>query len=181
MGAACCAPTQMAKYFFIFSRLIAQTTLYLAERIVEVPEVLAHWMIASFKKSEYVRCGACIKCGQCCQAIGMQFPRGWLKRPWLVQLIKKWHFLRYNFRFVELQDNMLVYECLYQNSNQTCGIHRLRPALCRDFPRALLFGHPKLHEGCGFFFVKRNAERFEEVLEKIISSSQPQTNNHSVG
>jgi Fe-S-cluster containining protein len=151
-------------------RFFIQAVMLIIEAIMWPPERLAAFLIASFKKSEYVRRGKCRQTGQCCLAIGMVLPRWIIRRVVLVRIIQAWHRLRYNFTPVEVQDNMLVYECCYLTPKNSCGIYWRRPALCRNFPSTPLYGFPKLHEGCGFCFVKREAKRFEEVLQKIRGS-----------
>ena len=150
---------------FVF-RYIIQITMLIIEAIMFVPERVAAFLIASFKKSEFVRRGKCRRTGQCCRAIGLVLPRWMIRQAVLVRVVQAWHWLRYNFTLLGVQDNMLVYECCYLTLKNSCGIHWRRPALCRNFPKTPLFGVRKLHEGCGFFFVKRFGVSFEDVLQK---------------
>lgn len=149
-------------------RFVVQFTMFIVEALMWAPERLAAFIISSFKKSEYVRRGRCRQTGQCCRAIGMVLPRWIIRCPRLVRMIRAWHYLRYNFTPIEIQDNMLVYECRYLTPKNSCGIHWRRPALCRNFPLVPLYGQPKLHEGCGFYFVKRKGKRFEDVLQECV-------------
>ena len=152
---------------FYFCRFLAQIICNGLEILVKICEWPATRLIRLIKKTEYVRKGSCQMTGQCCRAIGMQFPAAWHKRTRMLNLIKKWHYLRYNFTYIGTHNNMLVYECNYLTHDNKCGIQRFKPALCRDFPKTPLFGVTKLHKGCGFYFARRGASEFEKVLNKM--------------
>ncbi|MBF0105375.1 MAG: hypothetical protein HQM16_08625 [Deltaproteobacteria bacterium] len=156
-----------------FSRLIAQVVCYVAEWIVIFCEWPTKIILGLFKKSEYIRTGACKMTGQCCHLIGMEFPQSWHTRTRLLTLVKKWHFLRYNFTYLGTVDSLLVYECGYVTKDNKCGIQRFKPALCRGFPKTPLTGYTKLHKGCGFSFVKRYPSEFEKILNKLTTQSHP--------
>lgn len=156
------------RFSLLALRFISQILMLTVEAIMFLPEKVASFLIHSFKKSEYVRLGKCRQTGQCCRAIGMILPRWMIRCPLLVRIVQAWHRLRYHFTPIEIQDNMLVYECRYLKQDHTCGIYWRRPALCRNFPSTPLYGQPKLHEGCGFCFVRRNGKRFEDVLQECV-------------
>lgn len=159
----------MGKIAFHTIRFCVQFILSLIEGFIGVCDWIAMKIITVFKKPEYVRKGACQMTGQCCRAIGMEFPKSWHKFPKLLNLVKRWHYLRYNFTYLGTTGNMLVYECNYLTKDNKCGIHPVRPKLCRDYPKLPLFGYTKLHKGCGFSFQKRFPNKFEKVLETVQS------------
>ena len=134
--------------------------------ILEIFQRIEDKFIYLLKKPEYVRKGACQQSGTCCQNIGIVIPESWLRRPWLARAFVRWHRYRYNFIYLGKTDNMLIYECRYLSKDHRCSIYRFRPRLCREFPKEILWGYPKLHRGCGFYFVKRGGSEFRTVLEK---------------
>lgn len=119
-----------------------------------------------FFRTEFVRRGQCRMTGLCCQNIGMEVPRSWLKRPRLLKWIQKWHQLRYRFDYQGIQDNMLVYSCRDLTPDKRCSIQWMKPKLCRDYPPTPLFGILKLHKGCGFYFEKREGADFGKIIRK---------------
>lgn len=149
------------------ARFFVQVALFILEGFVGVCDWLAGRVITVFKKPEYVRRGACQKTGQCCRAIGMELPRSWYRHAWVISLVKKWHYLRYNFTCLGTFGNMLVYECNYVTDDNRCGIYPVRPKLCRDFPKRTLSGYTRLHKGCGYAFYRRKATPFDRVLTRM--------------
>jgi Fe-S-cluster containining protein len=121
-------------------------------------------LIRLFKKPEYERKGGCQKTGICCSNLGIQLPASWMKRPWLVRYFIWWHRYRYNFHYHDRTDTLLIYHCAYLTKNNTCSIYKWRPRLCREYPQLQLWGFPKLHKGCGFYFAKRGQKDFREML-----------------
>lgn len=145
---------------------VVRAILYVGGWIIELTQRLQDRMTHMMQKPEYVRAGACGSCGKCCHAVGIEVPRWMLRFPKCEQFFIWWHDLRYNFSYLGRHDNLLVYECRFINAHNKCSIYRWRPRLCREFPRAELFGAPRLHEGCGFYFIKRNASKFAQTLAK---------------
>ncbi|MBU0506890.1 YkgJ family cysteine cluster protein [bacterium] len=146
-------------------RFIIQIIFFVVERITDFVDALAFKFITVFQPPEYIRKGACKSSGTCCKQIGLSLPWSWVKRPGIVALVRKWHFLRYNFEPLGMVDNMLVYKCLYLKEDNKCPIHRYKPKLCREFPARKLIGKVDLYKGCGFYYVTRKAEKFEAVLQ----------------
>ena len=136
------------------------------ELFLTVTDRISHFVLRRFFKPEFRRAGACQQTGACCQAIGMEFPRFMEKRPKRLKFFIRWHFLRYNFQFLGLSHNMLVYECLYLTKDKKCGIHWRKPKLCRDYPFPMFYGYPKLHKGCGYSFVPVKISPFEKALKQ---------------
>ena len=117
----------------------------------------AYHLLRFHKRSEYVVKGGCARTGQCCKDLALQMPKSWVKHPRLVKLINAWYRNIFNFHYRgTINENWLVYECHYLKNGNTCGIYPYRPKLCREFPLVPLFGHGRLHKGCGFWFAKRN-------------------------
>ena len=148
------------------TRFFVQAVFFTLEWIIEKSENLAHWILRLFHKSEYVRGGQCEMTGNCCRAIGIEFPKSWHSKPRLLKWFQKWHGFRYNFRYLGIKGNMHVYDCHYLTDDNRCGIHHFKPKLCRQFPREPFYGLIKLHKGCGYFFHKRGSKPFEGVLRQ---------------
>ena len=93
-------------------------------------------------------------------------PEAWVRRPWIVRFFIWWHRYRFNFHYLETVNNLLVYECGYIGKNNLCSIYKWRPRLCREHPNTFLWGFPRVHKGCGFYFTKRGQKDFQEILKK---------------
>jgi Fe-S-cluster containining protein len=146
------------------TRFVIQIIFFIVERITDFVDALAFKVITFIQPTEYIRKGSCKGSGTCCQQIGLSLPRSWAKKPRVVWLVRKWHYLRYNFEPLGMVDNMLVYKCLYLGDDNKCPIHRYKPKLCREFPARKLIGKVDLYRGCGFYYVTRKAEKFEDIL-----------------
>jgi Fe-S-cluster containining protein len=129
---------------------------------------LAYRLLYSHRRSQFVRMGGCARTGQCCRNLALEIPKSWAKRPWILRLFAGWYRAIFNFHFLELnQESWMVFECHHLKNGKVCSIYPYRPKLCREFPLLPLFGHGRLHKGCGFYFVKRDAlGTFAETLAK---------------
>lgn len=156
----------LKKRSFHLLRFIVQVYFFFFEWVWSATEWVQESYLRIFFKPEYVRKGHCQSTGQCCRAIGIEIPVWWWNRPKLVAFIKKWHHLRYNFTFLGRHKSLLVYSCNYLTDDNKCSIHKFKPKLCRDFPKASLKGFPKLHKGCGFYFEKRVGKDFYKTLRE---------------
>lgn len=147
-------------------RFCLQTLLFPLEWFHSFCDWMAITLLKFFKPTEYERHGACKMTGQCCQAIAMQIPKTARKHPWIRKVFLIWHDVRYNFECVGQDGDYLIYSCRYLQPNNTCGIQKVKPKLCRDFPQTLWFGKRGLHKGCGFYFAKRGEVPFRQILEQ---------------
>lgn len=129
---------------------------------------LAWKILRHDKKSVWIRQGQCQKTGMCCQDLAIEMPKSWVKRPWLMAYLKNWYDKIYNFDFIEIaNENMMFFRCRHLSPEKTCSIYPFRPKLCREYPSVTLFGHANVHKGCGFSFKKRgDSNSFESALEK---------------
>lgn len=128
-------------------------------------EIASDWLVGARDKTEYVREGACKRCGRCCRCLSLIMPKGVSSRDWLVLAVRLWHRVGMNFRFIAEEEGWLVYGCGYyreeaDGSSGRCSIYPFRHRLCRFFPRQALYGCPSLHPDCGFRFIRR------EIAEK---------------
>jgi Fe-S-cluster containining protein len=120
---------------------------------------LAYCILFIHRRSQYVRMGGCARTGQCCRNLALEIPKSWAKRPWVVSLFTRWYRTIFNFHFRGMQqDGWMVFECHHLRDGNVCSIYPYRPKLCREFPLVPLFGHGRLHKGCGFYYLKRSEQ-----------------------
>ena len=130
-------------------------------------ETAADWIIGVPNKTEYVRVGACKRCGTCCKLLALEMPMVIAKRDWFVAFLGWWHRVLFNFQFQGRDSRWLMYSCGYlvDGDEPKCRIYHFRHRLCRVYPHQRLYGHPKTHPDCGFKFVSRDGKpAFDEVL-----------------
>jgi len=131
-------------------------------------ETSADWIIGVRGKTEYIRNGACNRCGRCCRLLALEVRETWLKRKWLKTILILIHSVFFNFEYQGQEKNWVVYRCRYliDGEEPRCQIYYFRHRICRFFPHADLFGHPKLHNDCGFWFKRRDGKpTFDEILK----------------
>ena len=136
--------------------------------VIYLSDKFAYHLLRYPKRSEYVLKGGCARSGQCCRNLALQIPKSWAKRPKIAGLFNWWYRKIFNFHYLgTIYENWMVYECHYLKNGDTCGIYPYRPKLCREFPLTPLFGHGRLHRGCGFWYLKRSDQGgFQEELAK---------------
>ncbi len=147
-----------------------QCVFYPYERCTDLVAGIDRRVTGWFAKTEYIRTGQCKMTGQCCKAIGIEFPAAWQKYPWLVRWLGRWHRLRYNFESVDQQRNLLVYQCNYLRTDNRCGIQKFKPRLCREFPEHPWRGRIRVHKGCGYQYVPRKTHEFKIKLHRSKNS-----------
>ncbi|MCC6273047.1 MAG: YkgJ family cysteine cluster protein [Deltaproteobacteria bacterium] len=127
---------------------------------------VAWFLLGRERKSRYVRRGSCARTGQCCQALGIELPESWVRRPRVVAFFQRWYALVHHFQPIgPPQGRLLPLSCGYLREGHVCGVYPFRPKLCREYPQVSLFGKVELHRGCGFWFVERaKLGTFEERL-----------------
>lgn len=132
-------------------------------------EVAADWAIGAPTRTEYVRTGACYRCGRCCRLLALEMPRLLANRECFVRMLIWWHRFGFNFRYEGREKKWLIYRCGYLKDGQPirCRIYPFRHRLCRFYPRQRLYGHPKTHRDCGFKFRRRDGRpTFDEILDE---------------
>lgn len=130
-------------------------------------ERIANWTIGYNRKTEHIRKGSCRKCGKCCKLLAIQYPNCFNKWQWLIRQLIKWQEFHYGFKFENSEGNYLLYSCTLIKPDNTCSIYRMRPRLCREYPKVKLYGRPYAFIECGFYFVRRDGlPTFDEALHK---------------
>lgn len=153
---------KLLPYFLIW------TFVFTLQRIVALADKIAHKVLGYGNKTIFVRRGSCQNTGECCKQIGIGLPKSWFKRPWLTKPFQWYMRAIHNFHPIEeLADGMLLFKCHYLTKDNKCGIYPFRPTICRDYPATTLFGHARVHKGCGFWFIEReNLGTFAEKMAK---------------
>jgi Fe-S-cluster containining protein len=126
----------------------------------------AYRLLSISRRSQYVRMGGCARTGQCCRNLALEIPGSWAKRAWIVKLFAGWYRAIFNFHYLGQKDGgWMIFECHHLRDGNVCSIYPYRPKLCREFPQLPLFGHGRLHKGCGFHYLKRSeVGKFGEAL-----------------
>lgn len=135
-------------------------------------ERAANWVIGYNSKTQYIRKGACRKCGKCCQVLGIEYPNFFNRIPWIFRPTIKWHEFRYGFTYLNSEGNYFLYKCNFVTPEGRCSVYRFRPRLCREYPKLRLYGKSPTHFDCGFYFVPRDGRSsFEEALHKAAETN----------
>lgn len=130
-------------------------------------EKAADWTLGFNRKTEYIRKGKCKRCGRCCKLLAVQYPRIFNKWTWFVKQMIRWQEFHYGFMFENREENFILYSCRLLKPDGTCSIYRIRPRLCREYPKVKLFGRPYAFIECGFYFSRRDGKpTFDEALHK---------------
>lgn len=125
---------------------------------------LSRKLIGFDKRSPFKRMGACKKSGVCCEAIGLEVPKIWIKFPFLVRSFNVFERVVFGFHFEGIKDErMAVYTCEHFKERR-CSIHPFRHRICREYPWLTLTGHAHVQKGCGFSFEKKKS-LFDEHLD----------------
>ena len=146
------------------ARFMAQWLMAAFELVTWARDAFGWWLWGRRETREFRRVGSCAMTGQCCKQLGLEVPRCWLRWPRWMYAIRRWHQLRYNFRYLGQRDNMLVYACRYQGADNRCSIHWRRPRLCRDYPGHPAHGQVRLHRGCGYRYEPFAAAAFRQRM-----------------
>lgn len=130
-------------------------------RVMFLPFVLldlaAQRLVKFFIKPPWIRKGSCNRRGNCCHYIIMPEPKGLMTR-----LNYLWN-TEVNGFYPRAQEpitiegkKLMVMGCRYLNKDGSCAHYRLRPVICREWPRIEVFGRPQVLRGCGFRAIARN-------------------------
>lgn len=113
-------------------------------------EFLSYFAI---EKQKYKIEGSCLQCGKCCREIrayGMKTPKD-LK---IMQFIFPWYKRFYILRKDE--DGNYVLSCKYLTNEGKCSIYKLRPLVCRNYPKKYINFNAEMITGCGYKVIKKN-------------------------
>jgi hypothetical protein len=98
----------------------------------------------------FVLTGECHRRGVCCRHI-IGDPPALIRRTRLLSLWTGYHALAHDFHVVGRGPNdEIIFACGHLQSDGRCGIYRLRPFICRNYPVLPFFASPQLLPGCGY-------------------------------
>lgn len=123
-----------------------------------------------------VRTGSCKQRGNCCYFITVRKEKGALdvlSRFWMQQV--HGFYLREKKTYEINGRAYYVMGCRYLQKNGSCGQYRVRPMICREWPKVEIFGHPQILKGCGYSFKARNPQ--SEPFVSALRSSQQNTDH----
>lgn len=114
----------------------------------------------------YKQVGKCKKRGNCCHYIlirGSKYFPAWLDLFWHTQING---FFRRDKRAHDYNGmKMYVMGCRHLKKDGSCGSYRLRPMICRTWPRIEYFGYPQVLKGCGFKAVLRKPKKGLPIID----------------
>lgn len=115
--------------------------------------------------------GSCNGCGRCCVESPLRVGLAIWYLPLLRTLFLGWQRRVNGFEFLrqERQGRFFVFRCThYDPETRRCDSYATRPAMCRDYPRALLAGAwPELFPECGFEVKARRADGMRGAIDGL--------------
>jgi len=115
--------------------------------------------------------GSCCRSGACCEAPAILVGRLVWSMP-----ILRWLFLVWQRRVngfepasTDARARVFVFRCShFDRATRTCDSYESRPAMCRDYPRHLMWQpNPELLPGCGYHAVAPNAAGLRSAIELL--------------
>jgi uncharacterized protein len=113
--------------------------------------------------------GGCCRSGACCEAPAISV--GWL--AWSMPTVR-WLFLAWQrrvngFELASTNARVFVFRCShFDRSTRSCDSYDSRPAMCRDYPRHLMWQpNPELLPGCGYRAVAPNAAGLRASIDRL--------------
>ena len=120
-------------------------------------------------RSPYLLGGECRRCGGCCEAPAVRATLPVWFLPPLRRVFLWWQRRVNGFELARLvpEEQVFVFRCThFDRKTRSCDSYPWRPAMCRDYPRALLAQLlPEFLPSCGHRPVARNAARLLRALE----------------
>jgi hypothetical protein len=105
--------------------------------------------------------GGCCRSGACCEAPAIQVGRLVWSMPTLRWLFLAWQRRVNGFHLAsaDVRSRAFVFRCShYDRSRRSCDSYGSRPAMCRDYPRHLMWQpNPELLPACGYRAIAPNA------------------------
>lgn len=114
-------------------------------------DLFAQWVAKKIIRPPYKKVGNCKRRGNCCHYILIKKSKGFSSKLDLF-----WHtevngFFKRDEKVYD-HNGMKVYlmGCRYLQEDGKCSVYRLRPMICRAWPRIEYFGSPQILKGCGY-------------------------------
>ena len=128
-----------------------------------------------FIRTRYVRVGACNQCGKCCESIGFEVDRGWLKFEWLIQMMIRWGDKIHNMSFKQIDSQgehpLMLFKCNYLGEDGLCQNYENRPLFCRTYPQVFhYFLQPSFYPDCSYRSILRSdLKAYRQNPEKFLN------------
>jgi hypothetical protein len=152
-------------------------------RLFVLFELAVYRMVRLFVRPKYVLTGSCHKCGDCCEQILGNPPRFVKDSKLLIALFVGWHRVVHNFHVnARGDDGEVIFRCGHLKGDGRCGIYRLRPFICRNYPVLPFYGPPQPLPSCGFGVAARTVTAMRErpslrVLNAMVAVHHPTRQN----
>jgi Putative zinc- or iron-chelating domain len=146
--------------FFIYEALTRFKTLrFIANEVALFflsLDLLAQKLTQKMLPPPYRVTGECHRCGVCCTRI-VGSPPKWMRRGFILQLYLFFHRTTHNFHAVGRgEEGEIIFSCGHLRSDNSCGIYRYRPLICRNFPLEPQGRIPSLLPECSYQITPRS-------------------------
>lgn len=138
--------------------------------------------ISSFKRlflryvlrRKYIRTGACLCCGACCEQIYVKHAKFVIKSKEHFEILQKKHRFYKDLIHTGEDETGLVFACKNLDlESRKCRVHRFRAKICRDYPREEIFMMGGgISDSCGFSF--EPIVPFSDILKKVSKKASKQ-------
>ncbi|MBI2569359.1 MAG: YkgJ family cysteine cluster protein [Candidatus Schekmanbacteria bacterium] len=118
--------------------------------------------------------GSCSRCGVCCHTVLLKMPDWAVRyRPLLGLIVSFTHLLTdLRFKHEVTHSGYFLFTCDLFLPDGSCGDYRLRPWICRRYPRVSYFDKPEVLPECSYFPALRGrAASFEEALRRQLDGA----------
>ncbi len=133
-------------------------------RVIILPfvwlDLASQWIARKIIRPPYHQEGRCLRRGNCCHYIFLPEPKRLFQRlffVWFTQV--NGFFLRRPKPVAQGGKEMMLMGCRYLKKDGSCAHYKLRPTICRTWPRIKHFCHPMILKGCGFRAVSKKTKR----------------------
>lgn len=119
-------------------------------------DIGCQWIAKQMIRPPFKKVGKCKRRGNCCHYILIRKSKGvfgFLDSFWHTQV--NGFFKRDNKVYEHNNIKVHLMGCRYLKEDGTCSVYRMRPAICRAWPRIEYFGYPQILKGCGYKAVPR--------------------------
>jgi Fe-S-cluster containining protein len=128
------------------------------------------WLLRAKGEPRFELGGACRLCAKCCEAPSIQVHPFVFRLKSLRSIYLAWQRRVNQFALVESdpKTKVFVFRCGHFDwETRRCDSYASRPAMCRDYPRNLLYHPmPDLLPGCGYVALSKSRDRVAEMLAK---------------
>jgi hypothetical protein len=119
----------------------------------------------------FVLGGECRRCAACCEAPAIAVGRLVWSMPRVRRAFLAWQRRVNGFELVseDGRQRTFVFRCThFDAATRSCDSYGSRPAMCRDYPRLLLWqASPEMLPGCGYRPVAWNASGLRQSLARV--------------